>query len=92
MILLQFFLKLVCELMKDKTPHVYSLHPLHKYRSFLPIPFEIQTVSLGLNYLLLDKLWKNFSGHLKSFAHASVDTWNKIRAYLQNKLEDVYER
>lgn len=79
--------------MKDKTPQVYSLHSLHKYTSFLLTPFEIQTVFLGLNYLLLGKdLWKNFSGHLKSFTHASVDTWNKNTAYLQNKLGNIYER
>lgn len=91
MILLQFCLELACKLMKGKTPHVYSLHPLHKYRSFLFTPFETQAVFLALNYLLLSKD-KNFSGHLKLFAHASVDTGNKIRAYLQTKLGDIYER
>lgn len=93
MILLQFFLKLVWELMKDKTPHIYSLYPLHKYRPFLLTPFEIQAGFLALSYLLLRKdLSKNCSGHLKLFAYASVDTKNKIRAYLQNKVGDIHER
>lgn len=93
MILLQFCLKIVCKFMKDKTPHIYSLHPLHKYRSFLLTSFEIQAVFLALNYLLLSKeLRKNFTGHLKSFAHTSSDTWNRIIAYLPNKLGDMYER
>lgn len=93
MILLQFCLKIVGKFMKDKTPHIYSLHPLHEYRSFSFISFENQAVFLALNYLLLSKeLRKNFTGHLKCFAHTSSDTWNKIRAYLPNKLGDIYER
>lgn len=74
-ILLQFCLELACKLMKEKTPHIRSLHPLHKYRSSLLTPFETQAGFLALNYPLLSKdLSKNFSGHLKSCAHASVDT------------------